>query len=125
MNQRQTLIAGAIAGFLAVMIGAFGAHALKPALIQSGKLDVYELAVEYQFYHALALLLTGSLMNAEAGVWLKRSALGFLIGTLLFSGSLYMLAFIKLGHLGKITPVGGVFLLFGWGALAMAFIKKK
>jgi uncharacterized membrane protein YgdD (TMEM256/DUF423 family) len=64
-------------------------------------------------------------MNAEAGVWLKRSALGFLIGTLLFSGSLYMLAFIKLGHLGKITPVGGVFLLFGWGALAMAFIKKK
>jgi uncharacterized membrane protein YgdD (TMEM256/DUF423 family) len=125
MNQRQTLLAGAIVGFLSVSIGAFGAHALKPMLTASGKAEVYELAVKYQFYHALALVLTGILMQYDTGPWLRRSAVGFLGGIVLFSGSLYLLAFLKLGALGAITPLGGILLLFGWASLAAAFIKKK
>jgi uncharacterized membrane protein YgdD (TMEM256/DUF423 family) len=70
-------------------------------------------------------MLAGVLMSQDAGPWLRRSAFAFLTGMILFSGSLYALAFMKIGILGAVTPIGGLFLLFGWGSLIAAFIKKK
>ena len=123
MNQRSTLFAGALLGFIAVATGAFGAHALKPMLTQSGKLETYELAVRYQFYHAITLVVVAALMRTNISTRLKYSALCFVIGVVLFSGSLFAMAFIKLGALGVITPVGGLFLLLGWGFLALSLSK--
>jgi len=124
MNQRYTLLCGATLGLFAVVIGAFGAHAWKPVLIASGRLGTYELAVEYQFYHALAMLLIGSLMNQYTTVWLRRSAICFLTGTFLFSGSLYVLSFSGLGVLGAVTPLGGLLFILGWG-LAFVGVYKQ
>lgn len=125
MNQKNTLFAGSVFGLLAVASGAFGAHALKPILLESGKLDVYELAVRYQFYHALALLATGVIMQFNPVTQLRYAATSFVIGILLFSGSLFALAFLKLGMVGIVTPIGGIFLIGGWAFLAMASLKKK
>lgn len=125
MDQRKTLSAAAILGVLSVMIGAFGAHALKPMLAASGRLETYELAVRYQFYHTLALLSVGILMGQYPSGRLSYAALFFLIGITLFSGSLYILCFSGLGILGVVTPVGGVFLILGWAFLLMGINHKK
>jgi len=124
MNQRATIVSGAILGCLAVMIGAFGAHALKPTLQAAGKMDVFELATRYQFYHVLALLITGILMNFYPGKKLNYAALCFTIGIFLFSGSLYALCFLSLGLLGHITPLGGLLFIAGWILLALGVLKK-
>ena len=124
MNQRYTLLCGAALGLSAVAIGGFGAHALTEALVASGRLETYELAVQYQFYHALAMLFVGSIMTQYAVGLLRYAALAFLVGTLLFSGSLYVLSFTGLGVLGAITPLGGVLFLLGWG-LVFAGIYKR
>lgn len=124
MIVRTGIITGAILGFLSVAIGAFGAHALKPALIQSGKLDVFELGVEYQFYHALALLITGIVSYIHPSAKFKYAMVCFLAGVLLFSGSLYLLSFTPLGIFGLLTPMGGVMLLLGWAFLAVGLIEK-
>lgn len=124
MNQRYTLLCGAALGLSAVAIGAFGAHALKASLVASGRLETYKLAVEYQFYHALAMLLVGALMTQYTGASLRYAALAFFAGTLLFSGSLYMLSFAGLGILGAITPIGGVLFLLGWSLLFVSVYKQ-
>ena len=117
------LVAAAISGFCAVALGAFGAHALKARL--SGELmAVYQTAVQYHFYHCLALLAVGLLMlQAPQAGSLKWSGFGFLAGSLIFSGSLYLLAITGTRWLGAITPVGGLLLLFGWAALAVAIYR--
>ncbi|HYF67960.1 MAG TPA: DUF423 domain-containing protein [Ohtaekwangia sp.] len=125
MNQRSTLLAGAIFGFLGVCLGAFGAHALKPLLLQTGRLDTYELAVRYQFFHAFALLAAGALMQFNFSLRLKYGALCFVLGVLFFSGSLYVLAFTGWGVLGAVTPIGGLFLIFGWSFMGLGILKKK
>ena len=124
MNQRTTLIAASVLGALAVSIGAFGAHALKPTLIQSGKLEVFELATRYQFYHTLALLAVGILQKFIADKKLEYASLFMLIGTVLFCGSLYLLCFVKRGAVGLVTPIGGVFLILGWVFLLLGVAKK-
>lgn len=125
MNQRNTLLAGAVFGFLGVALGAFGAHALKPVLLQTGRLETYELAVRYQFYHAFALLALGAIMQYNNSIRLKYAALFFVGGTVLFSGSLYVLAFTGLGLLVAITPIGGLLLILGWSFMIVALLKKK
>jgi uncharacterized membrane protein YgdD (TMEM256/DUF423 family) len=111
------LLAGAVLGGLAVIAGAFGAHALK-ATLPPEKLGVFEVAVRYQLFHALALLAAGVLLR-HTDLGAVRLAAGlFLAGTVLFSGSLYALAFGAPGWLGAVTPLGGVLLIGGWGALA-------
>jgi uncharacterized membrane protein YgdD (TMEM256/DUF423 family) len=125
MKQQNTLLAGAIAGFLGVALGAFGAHALKPMLIASGRLETFELAVRYQFYHALALLLVGLLQHYYPSSKLRYSASLFLVGTLIFSGSLYALCFTQVSGFGWITPLGGICLLLGWVMLLLTFIRNK
>ncbi len=110
-------------GGLAVAIGAFGAHGLKPHLSESMQ-AVYQTGVQYHFGHALALLLISTLMMvapaSDAQRWLKRAAVCMVLGIVLFSGSLYSMAITELRMLGMITPVGGVSWLVGWSFLLIA-----
>lgn len=117
------LIIGSIYGGLAVMIGAFGAHALKGLLESTGRTETFETAVKYQFYHAFALILLGILMiNFKHNVY-NYAGYSFIIGTLIFSGSLYILCLTGFTKLGMITPIGGVFLIAGWALLLFGIIK--
>ena len=112
---------GAVVGFLAVGMGAFGAHSLSDRLKALGTLANYETAAQYQMYHALALVAVGLLSLAgRSGKALSVAGWGFLVGTILFSGSLYILSLTGNKRLGMITPIGGVALLIGWLALAVA-----
>jgi uncharacterized membrane protein YgdD (TMEM256/DUF423 family) len=124
MNSRITLMLGAGFGLIGVAIGAFGAHALKPILIESGRLDTFELAVRYQFYHAFALLATGILMNQLPVKFLEFASLFFTGGILFFSGSLYLLCFTGLGALGAVTPIGGLLFVAGWICILISASKK-
>ena len=124
MNQRQTLSSAAIMGALAVTLGAFGAHLFKPSLIAVGRLDTYELAVRYQFYHAFALLAVGILMNQFTSRKLSYAAIAFLTGILFFSGSLYVLCFTGITLLGAIIPIGGALFILGWVFLLVGVGKK-
>ena len=107
---------------MTVGIGAFGAHALKPMLESSGRLETFETAVKYHFYHSLALLTLGIWASAKPG--LEKTSLsfwGFTLGILIFSGSLYLLCLSGVTWLGAITPIGGVAFIVGWlGLLAPA-----
>ena len=124
MQKQTSLLLGAISGGLAVAIGAFGAHALKPLLMETGREATFELAVRYQFYHALALLATGLLTSETRGKTLHYSSLCFVLGIILFSGSLYVLCFTGIKMLGAITPFGGVFFILGWVLLGIGVYKK-
>ncbi len=115
----------ALSGFLAVALGAFGAHGLKNRLSPE-MLEVYQTAVQYHFYHALALLAVGILLRQGlSSSVLVASAWLFAIGTLVFSGSLYALAVTEIKILGAITPIGGLMFLLGWACLAYASIKSS
>ena len=107
----------AVLCFLAVALGAFGAHGLRSTLQARGMLDVWNKAVFYQFVHALALLVL-----ALYGTINRGACLLLLIGILLFSGSLYLLALIPQarGWLGPVTPLGGLCFLAGWAWLVLA-----
>jgi uncharacterized membrane protein YgdD (TMEM256/DUF423 family) len=123
MNKRFTLLAGTILAGLAVAIGAFGSHALKNMLMQQGRTDTFETAVRYQMYHALALLLLGSLMTSEKKA--STAAGFFVVGTLLFSGSLYLLCLYPLPGIVYLTPLGGVSFIVGWIFMLLHFLDNK
>lgn len=125
MNQRSSVLAGAILGALGVALGAFGAHAFKPMLVETGRLETYELAVRYEFYHALALLTTGILQQFIQTKYIRLASLFFLLGTLLFSGSLYLLCFTNITLFAMATPLGGVLLISGWILLTIGIISWK
>jgi uncharacterized membrane protein YgdD (TMEM256/DUF423 family) len=125
MNQRSSLLAGTILGALGVALGAFGAHAFKPMLVETGRLETYELAVRYEFYHALALLSAGILQQFIQTKYTRLASLFFLLGTLLFSGSLYLLCFTNNSLFAMATPFGGVLLISGWVLLAIGIISWK
>lgn len=115
-----TLAVAAISGLLSVAFGAFGAHALR-ARLDSQALGVFETAVQYQFYHSLALLAVGLLMlQNPASALLRSSALLFILGIVVFSGSLYLLSLTGLRWLGAVTPLGGLGFIAGWACLAAA-----
>jgi uncharacterized membrane protein YgdD (TMEM256/DUF423 family) len=122
---------GAIWGFLAVSMGAFGAHGLQERFHSLGELsggrpaEYYEArfhtAAQYHMYCALAILAVGLLAaTGRAGTAIQAAGWSFLLGSLIFSGSLYILATTGLRWLGAITPIGGVLMLIGWIALAVA-----
>jgi uncharacterized membrane protein YgdD (TMEM256/DUF423 family) len=98
--------------------GAFGTHSLK-AVLASDMLAVFETAVRYQMYHALALVLVGVLSEHVENRTLTLAGSLFVVGVLLFSGSLYLLAFVGIRWLGAVTPLGGLALLGGWITLAV------
>lgn len=112
---------GAVWGFLAVAMGAFGAHRLKDRLNELGTTANFQTAAQYHMYHALALVALGVLAFAgRTGAALSVAGWSFLTGSLIFSGSLYILSVTGMKWLGGITPIGGVLLLVGWAALALA-----
>lgn len=120
MNTRTTLVAAALFGLTAVMLGAFGAHALK-GYLPAGLLKAWNTAVLYQFVHTLGLLAIAMFLVHQPGMKsLRIAATCFTAGILLFSGSLYILALTQIGKLGIITPFGGVMFMLGWAALIVA-----
>jgi uncharacterized membrane protein YgdD (TMEM256/DUF423 family) len=125
MNAKQTLITGAILGFLGVAIGAFAAHALKPTLEANGRTATFELAVRYQFYHALALLFLGLWLRSHLSLLLAWTAWLWLGGVILFSGSLYALCITNIKGFAMATPVGGLLMLGGWACLVVEAIRSK
>lgn len=124
MNSRKILLMGATLGLLGVAIGAFGAHALKPILVETGRVDTFELAVRYQFYHSLALLLTGVLKHLFKVNLFAYASWLFFAGVLLFSGSLYLLCFSQVTIFAMITPVGGIALIAGWLCVFIGVYKS-
>jgi uncharacterized membrane protein YgdD (TMEM256/DUF423 family) len=120
MTPRFWLTAGALLGGIAVAAGAFGAHALRSRL-SPADLATFETAARYQMYHALALLAVGLLTTR--GVAASPSGWSFLIGIVLFSGSLYLLTLGGLRWMGAVTPMGGVAFLAGWVLLGWAVWK--
>jgi len=117
------IIIGSISGMLSVMIGAFGAHALKATLEATHKLETFETAVKYQFYHSLALILLGLLMVQFQHKAFNVAGYGFIAGIIIFSGSLYALSLTGITKLGAITPLGGLAFIIGWAALAWGAVK--
>jgi len=108
---------------LCVLLGAFGAHALKQ-ILSPEMLAVYTTAVEYQFYHSLGLLLIGSIGYHVKSKWLNWSGVLLLTGIVLFSGSLYALSITGVKALGAITPIGGLAFVAGWICLAVGVVKN-
>jgi len=108
---------GAVSALGAVAAGAFGAHSLRGRLT-TDQLAVFETAARYQMYHALALLFVSGTMTRGGGRWLELSGWMFVVGTLLFSGSLYALVLTGVRSLGAVTPLGGLAFLAGWAFLA-------
>lgn len=116
---RVILTLAAVLGASGVLLGAFGAHALREKL-SPGLLDIWQTAVQYHLWHALALMGVGILLLLQPGSrWLAAAGWLFLVGTLVFSGSLYLLALTGSRGLGAITPVGGTALIAGWVLLAV------
>mgnify|MGYP001128182833 FL=1 len=114
---------GAAFAFLAVALGAFGAHGLE-GRVSPNDLAVFETGARYQMYHALALLLLALLSPGLPEKLARISGLAFILGILLFSGSLYLLVLTGVRGLGAVTPFGGVSFLVGWGTLAWAFFRR-
>jgi uncharacterized membrane protein YgdD (TMEM256/DUF423 family) len=121
---RLWLLAGAISAFVSVAAGAFGAHALKASL-DPAALAVWETASRYQMVHALALVAVALGARTFRTRALDAAGAAFVLGTLLFSGSLYALAFTGIRGLGMITPIGGVAFLAGWACLGWAALRER
>ena len=118
---RTFLLLGAVAAFLAVTLGAFGAHGLRGRLSPE-MLAVFETGVRYHMYHALALILVALVMGRMSGWLIQTAGWCFVAGIVLFSGSLYALALSGVTILGAVTPIGGLAFLIGWACLAFAAI---
>jgi|Laugrespbdmm15sd_2_1035082.scaffolds.fasta_scaffold00316_6 uncharacterized membrane protein YgdD (TMEM256/DUF423 family) len=118
------LLSGVLLGGLGVAIGAFGAHILKPFLLANNKLGIFETGVQYQFYHALALIFIGILAEKINHVSISYAGYAMLFGTLIFSLSLYTICITGITKFGAITPIGGVLLIVGWVSLFVGIIKK-
>ena len=120
------LIAGSLFAFLSVALGAFAAHALKK-ILPADSLATFETGVRYQFYHTLALLLTGILYKEFRAAEVKWAGRMFITGIFLFSFSLYILALVQpaIRGIGIITPFGGVAFLTGWAFLFYSIIRSQ
>lgn len=122
MKPRATFIWGSVFAFLSVALGAFAAHGLK---LEGYQAQVFETAVKYQFYHALALLLLGVGKISKPEMFCSRVPALFVVGILFFSGSLYALTFTGVKMWGAVTPIGGMCFLVGWFLQILKFAKSK
>ncbi|RYD88809.1 MAG: DUF423 domain-containing protein [Sphingobacteriales bacterium] len=126
---KQIIVTASILGAIAVICGAFGAHALKASL-EPRQLEVWQTAVQYQFYHVFALLFLSTFSRFKNKL-ISATYYLFTVGILLFSGSLYLLAtrdllgLQGLSFLGPITPVGGLLFIIGWITIALAALRNK
>jgi len=123
------LMTACVLGAISVMLGAFGAHALKNRM-PTDALEIFETAVKYQFYHVFALLAAGILTQNFPGSFITWSGRLFITGIILFCGSLYLLSYFRssgnqqMNWLGAITPFGGLGFIAGWLCLVLALLKK-
>ncbi|HET8830337.1 MAG TPA: DUF423 domain-containing protein [Pelobium sp.] len=127
MNKR-IIITASIFGILAVIFGAFGAHILK-GIINSSQIETWQTAVQYHFFHTLALLFLSTFARFKNNL-INISSYFFVFGMIFFSGSLYLIALkdvlsINTSFIGPVTPLGGLFFIFGWMGLLLAAIKDK
>jgi uncharacterized membrane protein YgdD (TMEM256/DUF423 family) len=129
MHKRFLFIAS-LFGAIAVSLGAFGAHGLKK-IVSAEIVSTFQTGVQYQMYHVFALFVAGILYEKFAGMWLRWAGILFICGIILFSGSLYLLAFLKATErivpdaVGLITPLGGLFFISGWIFLLTGIVKKS
>ena len=124
MIDRTFAFAGALSAGIAVAAGAFGAHALRTRLPPE-MLAVFESAARYQMYHALGLLFVAWAATRWPGGAVRASGWLFMAGTVLFSGSLYLLSITGTRWLGAITPAGGAAFIAGWLALAVGILQTR
>ena len=115
---RSLVVAGALLGFSGVAAGAFGAHALR-ARLGEARVATFRTGAEYQLWHAVATLAVGVAAARWHSGWVAAGGWLFVGGTVLFSGSLYVLSWTGNRRLGSITPIGGVILLVGWACVAL------
>jgi uncharacterized membrane protein YgdD (TMEM256/DUF423 family) len=126
---RNFLIIASLFGALSVALGAFAAHQLRE-MLPIDMVAVFETGVRYQFYHVFALFLVAVAMQRYSNKWMYRAGNCFIVGIILFSGSLYALAILKMmdangsKYIGLITPFGGIFLIAGWLFLMLGFSKS-
>ena len=127
---KRFVVTGAVLGAIAVALGAFGAHGLKK-IVPAETVQTFQTGVQYQMYHALALLLTGILYEKCSERFVKTAGILFIIGVILFSGSLYILTGGRVAETtamdkaGMITPLGGLAFIGGWLFLFLAAIRGK
>ena len=113
---RFFFLSGAVAAFIAVALGAFGAHSLKTKL-SADMLNIFEIGVRYQMYHALGLIAVAWATTRWPDANLNAAGWAFIVGIIVFSGSLYLLSATDIRWLGAITPIGGLAFLIGWAIL--------
>lgn len=116
---------GALFGFLAVVAGGLGAHALKELLETSAGTGNYQLATDYMFYHGLGLIAAGLLKGRRRGVPIELAGWLFVAGSVLFQGNLYLIALAEFRALQSLTPIGGICLMAGWLALAISAVMSS
>jgi len=121
--QRTFLIIAAVSGLIAVLLGAFGAHALRGKL-EPKLFDVFETGVRYQFFHTFALIAVALLIDKLGTAQLVPAGWLFVAGIVLFSGSLYLLAVKSWKWLGPVTPLGGLLFIAGWVMLLIAAARR-
>lgn len=125
MSDAQRTTTAACMGFVAIALGAFGAHGLKDILAAHDTTATWATASHYHLVHAVVLLVLALHGTEGRGVVWRRAWCGLLAGTLIFSGSLYVLSVTGIKWLGAITPIGGLLLLAGWAMLAISAGKKS
>lgn len=118
------MVIASVFGLTGVALGAFGAHTLK-STVSSEMLSVFETGVRYQMYHAFALFIVAWVLQSSQSRRFEVSAWFFVVGVVLFSGSLYVLALTGIRGLGIITPIGGLAFLAGWLTLTLGFLQTK
>ncbi|GAC1418910.1 MAG: DUF423 domain-containing protein [Flavisolibacter sp.] len=129
LMQKMFLIIGTLLAGLAVALGAFGAHGLKK-IVDNDTVAIYQTGVQYQMYHAIALLFLGLIVQRSASSFFNYAGLFLIGGIVFFSGSLYLIASLKAMNkviprlLGIMTPLGGLLFILGWMLLLIAVIKK-
>ncbi|MCW5908302.1 MAG: DUF423 domain-containing protein [Chitinophagales bacterium] len=126
--QKIFLIIAALAGLISVVLGAFGAHGLKP-LLSPDHLAMWEKGVQYQVYHTLAIFMCYLFLKKEHSSFIRNAAICFALGIMCFSGSLYLLSTRELTGipaliLGPVTPIGGFFFIAGWGLVLVQALKR-
>ena len=127
---KKFLFIASLLGALAVALGAFGAHGLKK-IVQTSDLSTFQTGVQYQMYHVFALLAAAILYEKFRNKWIRWSGVCFIIGILLFSGSLYILTVLKANaavgtdSIGLITPFGGLFFILGWIFLLVGIVRQS
>jgi len=124
MNPRLWILLGCLWAALGVVLGAFGAHALRETLVASGKLESFETGVRYQLVHAFALLAFGLFRERNPGR--DYPAVLFLLGSFFFSGSIYALSFgFMTALMGPLTPLGGALVIAGWLGFAREALRRR